>query len=520
MNRTNFKRKIAVVLIWMLAVGCIGLSGMFQAGTAAAQSVGVTLAPPVACEEPAVQQTVYVSVYNKSSGQTLCYQSSLFQLTGSIGDQMEVTVHMPEFGQNAVIEYQYYYEPYASYEYMQSLSHKLSGSFVISQGANTLQIGVRTSGSYGPAVYAKPSGTLAYSRHTDSNGVLKLNPDGQSSQSGSYDLFIDYFGYAEWGVQLVDSSGQPLSGAPAVSLNNDGRHSFLQVPVPADGQIYAVYTPPGGQGSGRVESVLIGHLPDSGQVVKVVLDPEGQADVTLDQVVRTDATLNLLARFGNLLYLLDHEPAPPWVHKEIVLEATRNSPNNPTSGGVKHLLTVIYTAPVEQSPYENSHYIPIYTDYWRTVTLVHANPAMPGGALSNVRVYLNLDDYPSFNPMYTYTDSQGKATFYDFDSYSVELPYTYNLASEDGGNGHKPALIQVGPDFWNNDTGETQLKVTALKRPGSDDPNSEFQLKDLVWFAQNFQSPEYLYDLNQDGDVTKEDLNILLRILAPTLLID
>lgn len=112
---------------------------------------------------------------------------------------------------------------------------------------------------------------------------------------------------------------------------------------------------------------------------------------------------------------------------------------------------------------------------------------MPGNALANVRVYLNLEDYYP-TPGYTYTDSQGKATFYDLNSYNVELPYTFSLASEDGGDGYRPALIQTGPDFWNNETNETQLKVISLKRPGGTDPNAEFQLKDLVWFAQNFQS--------------------------------
>lgn len=514
MNRIYFKRRITILLVWMLAVGCIGLSGILQSEQATAQSVGVPLTPPVACEEAAVQQTVYVSVYNVNSGQTLCYESSIIELTGSVNDPVEVTVHAPGFDPEAgySVDYQLNQEPYASFENMESKNHKLSENFVISGSSNTLQIGVKTSRNYGSMVYAKPSGTLVYSRYSDENGVMKLNQEGQASPSGHYDLLINSSGYAEWGIKLVDSSGQQLSGFAAASLNNDGRHTFAQVPIPSSGQIYAVYTPPGAQGSSEwIKSVLIGHLPESNQVIKVVLDPERHANITLDRVVRTDATLSQLARIGNNLYLLENEPADLRNQKEILLEVTRNNPNNPTSGGAKHLLTAFYRLS-EPSPYADSHYIPIYPDYWRTVTLVPADPAMPGNALANVRVYLNLEDYYP-TPGYTYTDSQGKATFYDLNSYNVELPYTFSLASEDGGDGYRPALIQTGPDFWNNETNETQLKVISLKRPGGTDPNAEFQLKDLVWFAQNFQS--HGYDMNQDGQVTKEDLQILLKILAP-----
>ncbi|MEF3302610.1 hypothetical protein [Paenibacillus sp. GYB003] len=488
MIKTMYK-KLSVLMIVILTLGLVPLVGLMQADVANAAP-----SPAVSCES--VGQSVYVSVYNRSAGTTSCFVSGTIALPGNANDTVDITVYT---GQHAIVTYGL---EGASAAYMEEIAggaggYKLATAITLPAGEAVLDIGIVSFVSEASATYVKRSGALEYSYYGGGNypDIIELEYPYGAEGPLLYDIFVDSGEHANDFVKLVEKNSSLWSSG---RLDANGRIIFRSVPIAKDGPKFLVMSD--SESSGKADTSMIGFEPEGRPIVKVVIDPEQDWPYSLDTALyRLDERLSPLLIWGNNMYFVQHDSFDPFDYKpmEIVLDVTKA-----TEGGEEnHRLTLLHY-------WEESYFsrYGISPDRWRTVRLVSdARLPVQPASLSDVKVY---EKTYGFDPRYAYTNNEGVATFYEFS----EADYSYSTAVRFG---DVPKVIQTGPSE-NKGADTYELKVASLKRPDLADMDPNFNLKDLVWFAQNLFKEGYEFDFDQDNVVDESDLRVLVHLLAPT----
>lgn len=524
------KKKLSLLLVWALAIGMIPVAGVIFGKSANAVASPPAGSPATAIPCGIVSETVHVAVYNSNTQNASCYEGGYIVPAGAPGDTVEVTVYAPTW---SLISYSLFggETDFAAVPQNEA-GWKLPGVHVLPSEEARIDIGIRLpADEYQGLASVKLAGSLTWSRvDSDYDDFIVLG-DAGSSDTERYDILIDAPDHAGNHVSLVGANGQPLSGLAAGMLRDDGLCEFRNVPIPLDGQIYVVMSEHADYAQSH--TILIGYLPADSKVIKVTVDPSGESNAAFTvRFNRASPGYTVLFEHSNNMYALqevDEYPDDllfPDVD-EIVLDVVRMSGGDSTS----HLLTQFHYNSFES--YERFFRYDIEPEGWRTVKLTAADETVtPQPSLAGVRVY-EAERYLPFPMTYTYTDEQGVATFYPgFQGSGSEYDYEYMTVLPFGampffeaGPEHRPRFIQTdvstaAPPDW---TAARQLKVTPLKRPDRVDPDPDFNLKDLVWFAQNMFAEEYDIILNTDQDsdhvVDESDLQLLLRQLAPVLFI-
>lgn len=479
-------------MVWMLTLGLVPVVGLSFPTAAQATS---------SCE--AVSASVYIAVYNTYSGTTDCHTSGYIQLSGNAGDELEVTVHVPSFDPDdePVVTYMQQADDEPHFLEMTSTDE----TFVVSyDDGPELFVGLRTAPDQ--TVWAKPSGKLVFDSYTGSEDAFILGDADESAEDWYYDLSFELPGNGESYIKLFDKYGNEIASG---RLNGSARYTFFHVPIPSEGQIYAqIYA---NEASKKADAMLIGFIPAGHNVVKTVFRNweiyNEYYDLSLN--AGSSSGISLLSVQKNNLFALDAAQLDEMSMsmRELLVDATVYSPDEEPES---HLVTLLYSGydfygervmRLDQDPMT-----------WETVTLQSAyGSEIPPEQLAGVRVYVSIEDLGLDGLIYAYTDSNGRATFSM--PGGPEDVYEFSTVSEINMDGYKPRLIQVGPSRYDND--RRVLDVRHLKKPEYPDADPDFNLTDLVWYAQHIYSPEYHYDASQNGVIDRDDLLVYMRALAP-----